>query len=245
MLQFGACPRCQVNMPEDRMNQNPIVCPNCGFSSPGLDIKLDQRLEGRFIKVAFGFAILVIAGFLQTASWDKFALSIIPLKIKQTLGMASEKDLVEIAAACTVRKKYDCVEQVYLDLAHRGHTEFWGDLGKFQVRRGNKNGAFESLKTYVAQDGADLDAIYQYAKLLGEKGQVEESANLFDQILKLKPDTLQISVTQAYVHMLINNGRNVQALALIKTIRKSSETASLFMEDEFKKLDQQSAQASR
>ena len=241
MLQFGACPRCQTQIPEDRMGQNPIVCAACGFVSNNHDKKLDQHLESRFVKVAFLTAIGLILGFLQTASWDKYALEIIPLKIKQFTGMASNDNMVRIAQICSKRLKHDCVETAYASLAHRGQNDYFAELGKYQVRRGNKNAALQSLGQYFKQGGSDLDATYQYAKVLGDAGKADEATTYFDSIIKAKPETLQITVVQNYVKMLVNNNRRVEALKLIRDTRKSSSSASMFMEEEFKQLEQQVA----
>ncbi|MGE0762095.1 MAG: tetratricopeptide repeat protein [Bdellovibrionales bacterium] len=241
MLQFGACPRCQTQIPENRVGQNPIVCVACGFVGNNHDKKMDRHLEKRFVKVAFFTAIALVLGFLQTASWDKFALEIIPLKIKQYGGMASNENLIRIAQICAERLKHDCVETAYATLANRGQNDFFAELGKYQVRRGNKTAALQSLTQYFKQNGTDLEAAYQYAKVLGDAGKVEESITYFDSIIKAKPETLQITVVQNYVKMLVHNNRRPEALKLIKDTRKSSSSASMFMEDEYKQLEQQIA----
>lgn len=240
MFQFGSCPRCQSNIPDERLSGQPVICQACGFTSDSNDQKLDNSFENRFIKVAILTAFAIVVGFLQTASWDKFALEIIPLKIKQIGGFASNQNLIRISEICSIRLKHDCVESAYADLANQGQTEFLADLGKYQVRRGNKTGAVQTLRQYFNQGGLDLEASYQFAKVLGETGQVDLSVNYYDQVLKAKPEVLQVSVTQNYVKMLINNGRRDQAMNLIKSIRKTSPTASMFMEEEFKSLNQAS-----
>jgi tetratricopeptide (TPR) repeat protein len=238
MLQFGMCSRCQTEIPEDRLSQRPVVCPTCGFTHNSQEVKAEIQFERRFIKVAVGLALAMILGFIQTATWDKFALEIVPLKIKSGIGMASPTDLKRIVQICLERFRHDCVESAYADLANQGDIEALADLGKFQVRRRNNQNALQTFTQYFKRGGLDLEASYQYAKVLGEVGQTEQSASYFDHVLKARPETLQVTVTQNYVRMLINNGRRDQALKLINSIRKTSPTASMFMQDEYKSLAQ-------
>lgn len=235
-MQFGMCGRCQTEIPEDRLSQRPVVCPTCGFSHNPQEIKAEIQFERRFIKLAVGLAIAMVAGFVQTATWDKFALEIIPLKMKSAIGMANSTDLNRIVQICVERRRYDCAENAYADLAAQGNVEAIADLGKFQVRRGRTQYALQSFTEYFNRGGLDLEASYQYAKVLGAVGQTDKSVTYFETVLKGRPETLQVTVTQNYVRMLMNNGRRDQALKLIQGIRKTSPTANMFMQDEFKSL---------
>lgn len=238
MLQFGLCRRCQIEIPENRMHQNPVICPNCGYSQNTSEMLAEVRFERRFIKVAVTLALVMSVAFVQAATWDKYALEIIPLKIKQTLGMSSQGDLLRITQICRERLRHDCVETALAELSRQGHIEALAELGKFQFRRLKKDLAAQTFAQYFQRGGLDLEASYQYARVLGEIGQTDRSVSYFDHVLKSRPDTVQISVTQNYVRMLINNGRRDQAKRLIESMRKTSPSAALFMDEEFKRLAQ-------
>lgn len=238
MMQFGLCPRCQIEIPKERLEQSPLICPICGYSHSPTNMRVNDLLERRFIKTAIGVALALIVAFVQTATWDKYALEIIPLKLKQFTGLANQDDLQQIAKICLERKRHDCVETAYVSLAQSGENEFFAELGKYQARLGKLADAKTSFAQYFNHGGLDLEASYQFAKVLGQSGQVDQSASYFDHVLKSKPDTLQVTVTQNYVRMLLNNGRKDQALKIIQSIRKTSPSASLFMEEEFRQLKQ-------
>lgn len=241
MFQFGSCPRCQSELSPERLQFQPIVCDVCGYTHNTLDNQVTRQFEKRFIKVSMILASVLTMGFLQAATWDKYAVEIIPLKLKQLIGMTSGSDLNRIAQICMERLRHDCVETAFASRGYQGDNEAFADLGKYQVRRQKRQDAMASFQRYFQNNGQDLEAMYQFAKVLGDAGQVDQAIAYYDQVLKAKPDTLQITVTQNYVKMLTNHGRAAQALALIDGIRKTGSSASLFMETEYKSLKLQQA----
>ncbi len=243
MFQFGSCPRCQSELSDERLSFQPIVCGHCGYT-PNMVQKTDEtKFEKRFLKVGIGIALALGVGFVQAASWDKHAVSIIPLKIKQFTAMASQADLSKIAEICIERLKHDCVESALASKAFNGDNESFADLGKYQARRMKKSNAVQSFTKYFQNGGQDLEATYQFAKVLGETGQADQSAATYKKVLEAKPETLQITVVQNYVKMLVAHGRSAEAIVVIDEIRKSSTSANMFMETEYKTL--KLSQASR
>jgi len=236
MFQFGACPRCQNELSSERLAFQPLVCNHCGFTANAIDTKVEQQFEKRFLKIGIVVALFLGLGFVQAANWDQYALEIIPLKIKEITGTASTSDLSRIAEICVERFKHDCVESAYASKGHKGDNEAFADLGKYQARRGKKQDALKSFTAYFKNGGQDLESAYQFAKVLGETGQTDASITYFESVLKAKPETLQITVMQNYVKMLVANGRAAQALVAIEGTRKSSSTANLFMEPEYQSL---------
>lgn len=234
---FGTCPRCQSELSESRKSGTPVVCQACGFTPNLVEKQFVNKLENSFIKRAILLSAILLGSLMQAASWDQYALEIIPLKVKQFTGMANREDLNQIAKICLAKFKFDCVETAYAQMADQGDNESLAELGKFQVRRGKIREANSTLASYFSHGGLDLEASYQFARVLSQVGQVDKAAQYFDQVLAAKPDTLQVTVTQNYVKMLINNGRGDQAKKLIESVRKTSTSASLFMDEEFKSLN--------
>jgi tetratricopeptide (TPR) repeat protein len=236
MFQFGTCPRCKSDIDEKRLASNPVICQACGFTPNVAGRRVAAQIERKFLKTSLAITFVLVAGFIQAVNWDRYAVEIVPLKIKQWTHTASTMDLMRINLVCRERLKHDCVESALSDMSQSGQLEALAELGKYQAKRGRKAQAANSLAQYFSQGGLDLEANYQYAKVLSELGQIDQAASRFDQVIKARPETLQITVTQHYVHMLMNNGRRDQALALIKGVRGTSPEASLFMETEFKAL---------
>ena len=240
MMQFGSCPRCQQVIPNDRLYSRPLICPSCGFTENLHESTLQIGQEKKFIKIALAVTAFLIVAFYQSVHWDVYAFEILPLKIKQLSGVVSARDLDRIAEICIERKKHECVEDAYASKARiYRDTEALSLLGQYQVKREKWQEAANTFRSYFNQGGLDLEASYQFAKSLGKVGQVEDSVRYFDQVLQAKPETLQITVVQNYVKMLMDNGRKDQALQVIEETRKSSPTANSFMQAEFSELQSQ------
>lgn len=232
----GFCPQCHSDVLPERLSNEPIVCQECGYTNNKNDYLQDRKLEKSFIKVAIGISILIVVSFIQMAIWDRYAIEIVYLQTIDAIGFTDEADLQKIATICEERRRHSCVEEALYGSAIRGNMESWAKLGKFQMKREKFSAAADSFKHYFALGGLDLEASYQYARSLGATGQVDQAVAYYDQVLKAKPETLQVTVTQNYVKLLLNNGRADQARTLIDGIRKSSPSAALFMEAEFQTL---------
>lgn len=238
-LQFGVCPQCKMEISEERLRDNPVICQHCGFSDQKAMKNVEKRVYKTFLKTSIVLTGFLVASFIQAVNWDKHSLTIIPLKVKEITGMASLQDLKTISEICTERKKWDCVEaalaQTY-QMSPQSELEVLAELGKLQFKRGDYVGAFKSLSTYFNQGGVSLDASYDYARVLAQQGQVDQASQVYDEILKAKPDTLQVTVAQNYVRLLMDNSRYKKAKDLLEEIRKSGSNASLFMDKEFQEL---------
>lgn len=238
MLEFGACPQCKMDISPERKKIVPMVCNHCGFTSTN-DEKVQNEIEKKNIIAFVIISIFVVAGHIQLTNWDSHSLSIIPIAVKETLGMQSPSDLETKAQICFDLKKWDCVESAYVETAKLDVTKAQR-AGDFQMKRGKYAEAARSyyplFQTGTAQD---IEVSYSYAKALAQIGQVDEAIGYFDAILAARPEMLQVTVVQNYVKMLMQHQRYDQAKVLISKIRKQSgETGEMFMEEEFKKINE-------
>ena len=232
-----SCPRCQQDFPEGRRNSVVVVCSSCGWTPSDSNKTIDSVQHKRFSVVATVIAVFVTVGFIQTVEWDNHAFEVIPLKVKQTIGAASAEDLSRIGEICIERSKLACTEQAYKEMAQR-NPEDYARLGKFQFQRGLFKDSTWAYGKYFEKNGQDMEARYYFARSLGEIGMVDEAVKQYDYVLAVKPDTLQVTVIQHYVKMLMNNQRFDQAKVLIDTVREKSATNAYFMNDEFKKIEE-------
>lgn len=239
-LEFGMCPRCKMDIAEDRLREPLVVCQHCGFSDPKSDRKLEKKIYSHFLRTSLIVTGLLLAGFIQAVNWDQYSLSIIPLKVKELSGIANLQDYQQLSKICEERKKWDCVEtslrQRYT-LSPRTEIEALAQLGKLQYKRGKLAESLQSLKTYFDQGGISLDASYDYARALSQRGFVDQASQVYEQILEAKPETLQITVAQNYVRLLMKNNKYREAKTLLEDIRKSGSNANLFMDKEFQELE--------
>lgn len=235
MLEFGACPQCKLDISPERKKIMPIICDHCGFTS-GNDQKLENEIQKKTITAFVAFSIFVVAAHIQLSNWDKHSLSIIPLVVKETIGADGPSDFEAKAEMCMELKKWDCVETSYLKAAANDPTLFQR-AGDFQMKRQKWNPAAQSYYKFFQAGNQNLDVSYSYAKALAKLGQVDDAVKYFDQVLAAKPETLQVTVVQNYVKLLMDAQRFDQAKVLISKIRKESGPAGeSFMEDEFKKI---------
>src|SRR5258708_6303207 len=100
MMEFGACPRCKLDISAERRRLMPVVCDHCGFSSPAKKNGVTNEIEKRTVVVYSMFLALFLASFIQLTNWDNHSLDIIPLKVKETLGMVNASDMNQIAQIC-------------------------------------------------------------------------------------------------------------------------------------------------
>ena len=234
-MAFGACPQCKLDIAPERKTQRPVVCNHCGCTVSNSETLLDAEGEKKTI-IAFGaILIFILASFIQLMNWDNYSLEIIPLKLKETLGMRSPADLERTAEICFELKKWDCVESNYSARAQTDSTQL-PRLGAFQMKRAKYNEAAQTFYSFFQKGGSSLEASYNYAKSLAQLGQVDEAIKYFDQVLAAKPDVLQVTVVQNYVKLLMEHRRFEQAKKLITDIRKTSPESASFMDTEFKKI---------
>ena len=215
------CPRCQNEIPKERQLYGLTVC-ECGWTSSHLGALNDRRMTDKVCMSIVGVALLLIAAFIHTVNWDNYSIVIIPLKVKQLTQSASAADLKEIAKICDARLKYACVMDAHAQRAQLfpEENEAWAELGILYSNQGYTEEAAESLGHYFKQGGKDPKAAYEYAKALGQLGQVKESSKWFKYVLKAKPGMLQISVTRSYVDMLVKHKKLKVARRVLKNYRR-------------------------
>ena len=237
---FGNCPVCQSKIPQDRIQENLIICEPCGWSDNKTREELDKKTEKRFIFLAVLTSILLVSSFIQSVNWNSYFFEIIPLKSKQIIGLANSKDLNRIADICMDRQKPKCVEQAYADILRKNpeDLEVIFKYAKILVNNKKLRLASEALANYFELGGQDLDAAYNYAKILGSLGHTNESKRYFEYVLQSKPKVMQTTVTKKFVDMLYNAGRYKEAQQAILKFRKRGMNATYFMEAKLKKIQE-------
>ena len=235
MVELGGCPRCHREISQERKLSNPVICDHCGFVITKSGYEAQEKLDQTFMRLAFGLAVFMIAGFLQLSIWDNHALEVVPLEAKELIGASSNSDIERFAEICLERKKLDCVEREYSKLGERDNSQLLR-LGKFQMQRARYAEAVNSYRTYFTKGGIDLEGSYQFARALGQVGMVDEAAKYYDYVLGAKPDVLQVTVIQNYVRLLMDAHRLDRAKQLIEGVRSKSAASAYFMDDDYKKI---------
>src|SRR5512135_756842 len=102
MLQFGTCPRCGAEIDHERFMASGVVC-RCGWSHSTQSAAAQKRSANRIMVRMILAAVFIIGTFIQVVNWNSHFISIIPLKVKQLIGVASVPDLERIATICYER----------------------------------------------------------------------------------------------------------------------------------------------
>lgn len=239
MTHFGHCPACGTEIPPERQFNESIIC-ECGWNASLKNKKESSKQIDRIcISIAL-FAALLIGSFIHTVNWDKHFFTIIPLKAKQTLSVATADELRQISEICTDRKKWACSEEALkaahqVDPADLTHLEL---LGSLQVKQNNMLSASKTYSIYFSNNGTNLDAKYNYAKALAAINDVKKAEKYFKDVLRAKPAILQITVTRHYISMLVKNDQLSKAKKVIEHFRRQGSNTGLFMNKEYKSIKQ-------
>lgn len=233
MLQFGQCPRCGQEITGDRIMGSTVVC-ECGWTKSTRSDVADRRNMDKTCAYIVLIGGLLIASFLQAVNWDQHFFAIMPLKAKQVLGAASIQDLEQIARICTDRKKHECVERAYTQIARKSPTNLanLNRLGQLQFKRERYTNAVETLTLYFSQRGSELDAAYTYAQALSKLKKYDQADRYYKVALAQRDSVVQVTVVRNYVQMLVEANRLRQARDVILHYRKLSSSANLFMDKE-------------
>lgn len=239
-MDFATCPRCQLEMDHDRQKLHPVICNHCGFTSSKHETKIQHQVEARFIKVALVIALILVASFVQVANWDSHFLRVIPLQVKSLVGVMEADDYEAMAEICMDRKKYNCVERMYAKTASQS-LDHLARYANFLVKREKVRLAAYQYKSYFDQGGVDLLVTYNYAKTLAQLGEFDQAAQLFQQVIDSKPETVQVTVIQNYVRALINANQLEKAKSIIEDVRHKSAQANAFMAEEMAQIQDKSS----
>lgn len=245
MLVFGHCPRCNEPIPADRQAGTMIVC-QCGWSVSAHAEMKERKTSDRICLTILVTGLLLIGAFIHAVNWDRHFFTIVPLKTAQLLNIASEETLLQIAKICEERAKPVCTAEAHYDLyqLNPNNIEALAAAAKIYAQTGQVQNALAIYEKYFSLKGKSLEAAYEYAKLLGEIGNVALSRKYFEHVLKAKPHVLQITVTRAYVDMLIKNKLLKDAKQVINYWRSRGDNTRLIMDRELQEINKQLGMAS-
>lgn len=237
-----ACPVCGSAIGSDRMFMNMAVC-ECGWTSSLRSHQIESRRDFGISVTLVAIAAVMILGVLHFIQWDRYSLDVLVIKGKELTGLARLSDLDQKAKICRDRLQLDCVSET-LERLHRyrpGDLKYTAELAQIQVKLGKWNDAQITFSEYVNAGGNDYKLLYEYAKVLSEVGQIDLASQYFDQVLKMKPEVLQIQVTRSYVNMLMTHSRYVQARRIIERFRETGESSAYFLDDEMREIQRKTA----
>lgn len=227
------CSRCHQNISEERVRSRPTVCDHCGHVQSQAEAKSQKNQESSFFVAGILTALFIIGAFIHVGKWGPHSIEAIPLQVGELLGSNSIEKNERLAAIALDVKQFDLVERLYARAAQRDQSQILR-LAKFQISLAKTQAAVDTLRTLLVRDVTSFEGRYLMARSLGELGRVDEAISHYDYVLKLKPDIRQTTVLTNYVKMLIAANRFDEARKVIDDARRKDQTASLFMDTEYK-----------
>lgn len=191
-----------------------------------------QDLERSSAIVMACLSAVLIGTIVQIVSWDKYALTAIPLQFREVVFASSPSDWEAKSEMCWDLKDWDCVESAYESAARLDHQKY-NRLGQYLMRRLKFEKAADSFSNYFQNGGKDREAAFAYAKALAEMQRDSESEKYFEIALNDKKSTLNVPVVISYVRLLMRNGKFARAQRLIETVRDQNPTGVQFMDSEY------------
>lgn len=224
------CPRCHLQVADDRCQDDIPVCDSCGFVMSGREYILMEDLENFTRKIEISLSMVLVAIFMLLMSWGSYTFEVLPLLQGQWFHSNSTVELERLIKIASELKKYELVESAYVDLVKIDRTAY-ARLGKFQMKRAKFKEAAEAFRLYFKFRNNDVEAHYLYAMSLSELGKVDLAVQQFDYVLNTKPGLLQVTVIQNYVKMLARAGRFGHARKVIEIARRHNRG---FMDTEYR-----------
>ncbi len=231
------CPLCFSQIHADRIVGINAYC-SCGHVVQVSYSSKDQDTNGASLSLIV-FTLLMVGAIIHAINWDTYFFKIIPLKVKQLAGLAKAHELKEIAQICNFRKKNNCEVQA-LEKAYSinvGDSESLLRIGEIYTTTNNYFMAAKTYALYFQNGGKDETARYQYARSLGETGQVSDAKKQFHYILRSNNKTPQFRVARSYVELLIKNQDYKTAKGIIEQYRRAGPSSALFLEKEWKAIN--------
>ena len=179
------------------------------------------------------FAVM-LAGFYHLMHWDNYSPKVIALQAKDLVGMNTAEDFESFALICKARGMMDCYVDNY-GKAHRlapDQPELAAEYGIALGRSGASEQAMTVLKGYIEKGGQNLDAAFDYAKMLGAAGELKEASKIFKFIIDAKPGILQVTVMNSFIGMLMDAGQYKQVIKEINTFRREAKSLPTLMNAE-------------
>lgn len=175
---------------------------------------------------------VIIGVIAQIVTWDKYALDVIPIQLREVVFATSPSDWETKAKMCWDLKDWDCVENEYERAARADHTQY-KRLGLYLMRRLKYDKASEAFAIYFKNGSEDREAAFAYAKALAELQRDLDAEKYFDKAVDNERGQLEIPVVINYVRLLMKSGKFARAQKLIETVREQNPTGVQFMDSEY------------
>ncbi len=233
------CPKCHNELDAQRVERGVFICSVCGYS-PSAQKTADKKTTRDLIAMFVALSILAFGGFVHLINWNAHAVAIVPLKIKQWTGTASANELKQIVSICKHQSKAYCVLKAQHQLIKQqpNNVKALGEYARSLYQMKQDTQALKVFSLYFNKGGKSVKSMYEFAQTLKRNNQLVMAKEYYERALSSKPDVVQVTVTKAYVDLLLKMPDLKGAYALIKKTRQGGAHMAHFMEAEFHEIKQ-------
>lgn len=194
--------------------------------------------EKQTIGIFIAIAVAVTLAYGHIISWGPHAGSALVLQAGNTFGLLGAKGYKELAQACVDNNKWDCAEKAYVSLFQKTNdAEVVGELAELQTKLERFPQAAATYGTYFKLGGKDPDKAYFYGQVLEQIGQDEQAVEMYQTSIEQNPENLSINATSALVRLLMKQGKNSEARAIVKAFHEGAENAKGYLNAEAAELE--------
>jgi len=191
----------------------------------------DRERQGqrRTATIIIIFCLLLVGLFIQVVNWDQYSLEIIPLKLSEAIGTADAHSFRRISDICEARKKYSCAVDALTELS-KLYPDVGDllDLADLLRRTGSEleaiavyEKALPLLHRFRPPRADDLSrAHYGLAKCYEKTAKIDQAAKQYKLALESKPEVIQITVAEDYIHLLQGAGRVDVAIQVANDVKR-------------------------
>jgi tetratricopeptide (TPR) repeat protein len=198
------------------------------------ELEQQKKTIGIFIAIA----VVITLTYGHILSWGPHAGSALVLQAGNTFGMLGADGYKELAKACVDNNKWDCAQKAYVNLFQKTQdVEVVSELAKLQTKLELFPQAAATFETYFKLGGKNADAAYFYGQVLETVNQDARAVEMYQTSIELNPQGLSINATSALVRLLMKQGRNSEARAIVKAFHEGAENAKGYLNAEAAELE--------
>lgn len=182
--------------------------------------------------------VFMMAGLFHVHHWNEYFFEIFPLKTAQVMGVADRGQLIRIADICKARNKHTCQMNAYKNILEQNNKDYVAAelLAETQHLSGLNEMAALTLKNYFSVGGDSVRANYIYARVNQALSNSAEAEKYFKKTIDMKPNTLQVNVTEDYVALLMAEREYKKAKKFIDQLRRKG-VPSYFLSTEYTQIN--------
>lgn len=232
MTEVTHCLSCKKEISADRIFENSVAC-ECGWMGDRYAKIKRAKLVSQMITAHIALAGLLVAlGLIHVAKWGTYSFEVITLLSAEKSHESSLSQAERLLEICKERGHISCQESVLNRLDNDFHKLYAkAELGALYVFLGRDEEAVEALEDFVESGSKDVKALLNLAVAYGHLGEVEKSTEQFRKIFALKPGIVQVTVTRAFVAMLLRNRKFTEAKIAIREIRNNRGTEHIMAKE--------------